>query len=1390
MKKRFLSLLLTVLLLASCLPMAASAVDGTAYYGGAPAGGNYTISTADQLKALAETVNNGQSYASTTFTMIQDIDLSAVCSQESDISWPRIGYFFEETVYGEEGEVSFVNEFNPFSGAFDGSNYKITGLYIKLTESAERAVDVYDSQGLFGYIDEGGTVKNLGVTGSITGFSDVGGIVGRNSGIVENCSYIGDVFGFGEVGGIVGENDGGAVQNCYNAGTVNGNYNIGGVVGHSDRYKGRTCIVSNCYNTGDVIGDSHVGGVVGYSDYGSIEKCHNLGTVNGSGECVGGVAGETYVAGTMIDCFNRGTVIGGSDVGGIVGSNVDSVTNCYNTGDVTGDHKVGGVMGVAVSNSERCYNTGTVTGSSSVGGVVGQNFNLTIYDCYNTGDVTGEVEVGGVVGENYFGTLYDCYNIGKVSGAESAVGGIVGSNVNSKTYEYPFNCYYLENTALGGISGEDGTGKAEKLTVAEFKLISSFQNWDFANTWKMDTDKGRPALIAIPEGEDVPGGSTGGNSGGGDGTTAQIKKLYPANGATGVGYKANAPEHYQITFDREIVNDGALADVNLTSDGAFSIYRASDDALIYKPSQYASHDYNIVYQSENILSITPTNNSILLDPGTEYYITMGEGFVNFKDGSTNQAITKGGWVFTTEEYIPILYGSDFEMGIDSFGFNNFVSDYGDNAYSISDEYYRILLSKLSPLDALRVDCLQLKDNWSSFGGECFGASSVMALMYNSTLSPSMFQTNARTAFELDAPKDNKKVASLIYYYHLLQCISQFKEEDVGKTQGEMGQELVDSLLKTSLPIIVNFEYEEGNHAILAFSIDKDSDENDYIIYAADPNSLKMIDGSGKANKATVLRIDKKTYEINSCIFFSNASDNFFPYVSPSFISVLSSLTIYDDYNLQGALKGKSISNQILQYTIVETSAPSFIIEANGKQAAISNGNIGEGDLAIYKTYSNISNTNDGTLDNRYAFCVEVADSYKIVYQDANIDNSTELSFAASTGRYCRIESSANEVVVDANGLVEFSGAEGDSEVTISTDNSWYGLTIACSADNLTITPESESYTISSESSLGNVKVVGKLYWNDVIVSEEIADTSVRVLEVTDADDVTYLTLVNNKNITLGSSPVTYSVTYFSQGGSFVDAVSNIAYGSTISAPNAPTYDGYVFGGWYKDSNCSSEQEWDFESEVVTEDIILYAKWVPYTPGDSSGSDSDYTEESDVPGTNSFIDVPSNEYYYNAVQWAAQNGIVAGTSDTTFSPDQNSTRAQIVTFLWRAAGRPEPATTVNPFTDVKASEYYCDAVLWAYENNIVAGTSTTTFSPDSRCTRAQIVSFLWRAAKRPEPKTTVSPFTDAKASEYYYDAVLWAYENQIVAGTSATTFSPEQSCTRAQAVTFLYRNLAE
>ena len=174
-----------------------------------------------------------------------------------------------------------------------------------------------------------------------------------------------------------------------------------------------------------------------------------------------------------------------------------------------------------------------------------------------------------------------------------------------------------------------------------------------------------------------------------------------------------------------------------------------------------------------------------------------------------------------------------------------------------------------------------------------------------------------------------------------------------------------------------------------------------------------------------------------------------------------------------------------------------------------------------------------------------------------------------------------------------------------------------------------------------------------------------------------------------------------------------------------------------------------------------------------------------PQTGVFVDVATGSYYEDAVDWAVENGITQGTDDTHFAPDGICTRAQAVAFLWRAAGSPKPETCTMPFADVPAGSYYYDAVLWAVENGIAKGTSDTTFSPNMTCSRAQIVTFLWRSEKSPAAGTA-NPFADVKSTAYYADAVLWAVKENIAKGTTNTTFSPDADCTRAQIVTFLWR----
>lgn len=226
--------------------------------------------------------------------------------------------------------------------------------------------------------------------------------------------------------------------------------------------------------------------------------------------------------------------------------------------------------------------------------------------------------------------------------------------------------------------------------------------------------------------------------------------------------------------------------------------------------------------------------------------------------------------------------------------------------------------------------------------------------------------------------------------------------------------------------------------------------------------------------------------------------------------------------------------------------------------------------------------------------------------------------------------------------------------------------------------------------------------------------------------------------------------------------------------------------------------WDLPLTTVLEDGKAYA-WT-FTPADThnytilTGTLIPYVDDGMdyIPGviggntgSFNFHDVSRLDYFYDAVKWAAENGIASGTGRYTFSPNAVCTRAQTVTFLWRAAGSPLPRYRVCPFTDVQPSDYYYNAVLWAVEQGITTGLNATTFGPDVTVTRGQVATFLYRAASAAKPNT-FNPFTDVKTTAYNYNAILWAYDNRITTGTSDTTFSPDAYCTRAQIVTFLYR----
>lgn len=270
----------------------------------------------------------------------------------------------------------------------------------------------------------------------------------------------------------------------------------------------------------------------------------------------------------------------------------------------------------------------------------------------------------------------------------------------------------------------------------------------------------------------------------------------------------------------------------------------------------------------------------------------------------------------------------------------------------------------------------------------------------------------------------------------------------------------------------------------------------------------------------------------------------------------------------------------------------------------------------------------------------------------------------------------------------------------------------------------------------------------------------------------------NKLAVYDDVPITrYTLSFDMNGHGEQIPPQTVLNGLPATQPPVPEEEGWIFGGWYDDQACSRMHF--FLS--MTQDQTIYAKWTkyeaPYIPF--------YKRE------NPFSDVADDDYYSWPVLWGYYHEpqITNGTSATIFSPNATCTRAQVVTFLWRANGCPEPSSSQSKFTDVKDGYYY-KAVLWAVENGITNGTSATTFSPDAACTRAQVVTFLWRTEGEPKSKVLVTPFRDVPSKEYYFKAVCWAYEKKITDGKTALYFAPGDSCSRGQIVTFLFRDMVE
>ncbi len=396
------------------------------------------------------------------------------------------------------------------------------------------------------------------------------------------------------------------------------------------------------------------------------------------------------------------------------------------------------------------------------------------------------------------------------------------------------------------------------------------------------------------------------------------------------------------------------------------------------------------------------------------------------------------------------------------------------------------------------------------------------------------------------------------------------------------------------------------------------------------------------------------------------------------------------------------------------------------------------------TVTGAEQTNAGSYD----VTVALNDKANTVWEDGT-DSDKTFTFAIAKA----------EVIVTAIDRSIYVGAKAP-DLSAPAEGTDYVVTGLQGTD--TLDSVSLSYSKDGTAATPDTSKAGNY---DIVVEAAVSGTDYNLTTVNGVlkiSSIYYEIVTPTKNITVTSSA----------HGRVIVTPTSAVKGSTVTVTTIPD-EGYELGTLVvTDSTGNKVQLTDLGGGKQTfkmpgDKVVVSATFVPKAK------------------QSPFVDVPTSAYYFEPVVWAVEQGITTGTSATTFGPNESCTRAQAVTFLWRMAGKPVATSAVNPFTDVAEKDYFYSAVLWAVEKGITLGTSATTFSPDDIVTRAQMVTFLWRYAGKPS-MGSANPFTDVAEKDYFYSAVLWAVEKNITVGTSATTFSPDDTCNRSQTVTFLYR----
>ena len=1489
MKKRMLSLLLTVLLLVGCLPVTAmpATAAGSDYTGTGTASDPYLIYTA---KGLTDLLCSGVTdNFSKSFKLMKDIDLGC----DKDNPWTPIG----KGVSGSGGE---------FVGTFDGNGHEISGMYLASTENV---------QGLFCVVGPQGVVKNLGLVDSTILCRDVvGSIVGRLDGTLRNCYYIGDVNGhdYG-VGGLVGwstsQGSGqgiiSVIENCYHIGNVNGSYECGGIVGQTlcrvsncfnignvsggNMVGGITgglggvktsAVVENCYNIGDVTGTIRVGGIVGCVSHGGnvsyppsiVEHCYNLGAVSCTSRPCGGIVGNDYPDDTILrnNYYLKGKAEGGiasdtsSDAGtrdsageaepiteaqlakqstfenwdfdsiwimspeatdlrpilrpvpeyelslGKYGGGAGTAGDPYliktaghlkelaNTAadwsahfllaqdiDLSavckegtswepigavyygsfsgvfdgGDHTITGLyIKVNEEHGQGLFGTlrgGTIknltvdgdvtSGSYSAGIIVGYLNQGTVENCHSSGSVSGNNRVGGITGWNSDGTVKNCTNSASVS-AEYYVGGIMGDNLGLVT-----NCSNTGNVTVTKSSGSGTVGAGGGITGSNGQGPTTTG----LRRGTVENCRNTGDIIAV-NGQGCLGGIAGDHRQGGTlqncYNTGDVTVLPPSSGRSTANAGGIAGESSDII--KNCYNTG-----NVTA-----TYRAGGITAICYTQAVIENCYNIGKVSDATSSGSIGAAGSADSTITNCYYLDGTAVRGiYGDDTTGRAEVLTYDQFASEANFQNWdFGGVWEMGKTAKGVPVrpvLTSIKEDPLFSISKNPECGCFGSCTCGE--HCECTEEKCNC----GDCAG---------NIPESPECGCDENCTCAKGDCYCEEGNC-------NCKDCPGNLPEPPAGLQQDENGVYLIPNLATLEwFRDAVN----GGNGKIsgrLTADINLSKKYNAETGESWEPIGIDEIyngtpfTGTFDGDGHKIIGLYLSASETSEQGLFGRVETN----------GVVKNVGVVDAYIKGGTLSHVGGVAASVHSATVENCY--FDGTITGNTCFYVGGVVGWGEYhsVIKKCWSSGSVTGNSyvggvvgmlsasSMENCYSTSDVSAGAGKVGGVAGEIINS-------GTVKNCYSNGEVSIIYYNYSGLGGVAGAASDRKANTVVNCYYLKGAVDGGIDGEDVPGQAEPITVEQFAEQGTF-----VDWDFTdIWTMNTDENDVRPVLRTNPEperDVDYPVCgcegCDGRNCTCTGN--------CTDGKCECEGCNPKPKCECKNCDSSKcTCTGDCSGSSCKCSGCAGKPSNPNPNPNPNPG--------PGPNPDPGPGPAPAPEECDG-GANcpsrKFTDLDNTKWYHKATDYVINKGLMSGTSATEFSPNTTLTRAMLVTILWRSAGSPKSTLGYNPFKDVPTNQYYYQAVMWAYENNVVAGTTSTTFSPNSPITREQLAAILWRYAGSPSTNGSFAGFTDSgKVSSYAEIALRWALEKGIVSGKGNGILDPGGKSTRAEAASMLMRYL--